>query len=89
MSYVEKTTSDVEKIMSDLFFTLVIVRKTTIYKTRLILRKILKHSAMRYFPAAPLALNARAYMRICFCIDSSPLLRVGERWSRKPILSMK
>ena len=35
------------------------------------------------------ALNAKAYIRICFTIANSPLLRVGERWSFKPMASMK
>ena len=89
MSYVGKIMSDIIQTTSDLFCAVVIVRKTMIYKALSVLRKILKHSGMRYSPTVPLALNARAYIRICFCIDSRPLLRVGERWSRKPILSMK
>jgi len=35
------------------------------------------------------ALNASAYIRICFTIESNPLLRVGERCSFNPILSIK
>ena len=35
------------------------------------------------------ALNANAYIRICFTIDSKPLLRVGDRCSFNPILSIK
>ena len=55
-----------------------------------LLRFVFRKSASElYFPAAFFALKARAYMRICFCMDSKPLLRVGERWSRSPILSMK
>ena len=34
------------------------------------------------------ALNANAYIRICFTIDSKPLLRVGDRCSFNPILSI-
>ena len=30
-----------------------------------------------YFPS--FALNASAYIRICFTIDSNPLLRVGDK----------
>ena len=40
-----------------------------------------------YFPS--FALNANAYIRICFTIDSKPLLRVGDRCSFSPILSIK
>lgn len=38
---------------------------------------------------ACLALNASAYIRICFTIASRPLLRVGDKCSFKPIRSMK
>ena len=34
-------------------------------------------------------LNANAYIRICFTIESNPLLRVGERCSFNPIMSIK
>ena len=40
-----------------------------------------------YFPS--FALNANAYIRICFTIDSKPLLRVGDKCSFNPILSIK
>lgn len=35
------------------------------------------------------ALNASAYMRICFTMASRPLLRVGERCSCRPMRGMK
>ena len=34
-------------------------------------------------------LKANAYILICFTMASSPLLRVGLRWSLNPMLSMK
>ena len=40
-----------------------------------------------YFPS--FALNANAYIRICLTMDNNPLLRVGDRCSFNPILSIK
>ena len=55
-----------------------------------LLRFVFRKSASGlYFPAAFFALKARAYMRICFCMDSKPLLRVGERCSLRPMRSTK
>lgn len=39
--------------------------------------------------AQALALKASAYIRICFTMETSPLLRVGERCSFSPMRSMK
>ena len=47
------------------------------------------HQGKRHACSASFALNASAYMRICFTIARSPLLRVGERCSFSPSLSMK
>ena len=35
------------------------------------------------------ALNASAYVRICFTMASNPLERVGERCCERPMSSMK
>lgn len=35
------------------------------------------------------ALKANAYIRICFTMASKPLLRVGDRCSRRPMASIK
>ena len=40
-------------------------------------------------PQLSFALNASAYMRICFTMASRPLLRVGERCSCRPMRGMK
>lgn len=42
-----------------------------------------------YFYPFCFALYASAYIRICFTMESNPLLRVGERCSFRPIWSMK
>lgn len=39
--------------------------------------------------ACSLVRKARAYMRICFTMETKPLERVGERCSFSPIFSIK
>lgn len=67
-----------------------IVWKITMYCGKSIpLIKALLIRGISIYLLLSFALKARAYIRICFTIDSKPLLRVGERCSFNPILSIK